>query len=79
VTVQRAQQALQDLPDLDVERVTHTSLLPRVWDLRGNYTAYDACYVALAELFQAPLLTCDAKTARGSGARCVFEVFPKAR
>ena len=79
VTVQRAQQALQDLSDLDVERVAHTSLLPRVWDLRGNYTAYDACYVALAELFQAPLLTWDAKMARGSGAQCVFEVFPKAR
>jgi predicted nucleic acid-binding protein len=79
VTVQRAQQALQDLSDLDVERVSHTSLLPRVWDLRANHTAYDACYVALAELFQAPLLTCDAKMARGSGARCAFEVFPKAR
>ena len=79
VTVQRAKQALQDLCDLDVERVAHTSLLPRVWDLRGNYTAYDACYVALAELFQAPLLTWDARMARGSGARCAFEVFPKAR
>jgi predicted nucleic acid-binding protein len=79
VTVQRAQQALHDLSDLDVERVTHTSLLPRVWDLRGNYTAYDACYVALAELFHVPLLTYDAKMAGGSGARCVFEVFPKAR
>ena len=79
VTVQRAQQALQDLSDLDVERVAHTSLLPRVWDLRANYTAYDACYVALAEVFQAPLLTCDAKMASGSGARCMVEVFPKAR
>ena len=79
VTVRRAQQALQDLSDLDVERVTHTSLLPRVWDLRGNYTAYDACYVALAELLQAPLLTYDARMAGGSGARCVLEVFPKAR
>ena len=79
VTVQRAQQALQDLSDLDVERVAHTSLLPRVWELRGNYTAYDACYVALAELFHAPLLTYDAKMAGGAGARCGFEVFPKAR
>ena len=79
VTVQRAHQALQDLSDLDVERVAHTSLLPRVWELRGNYTAYDASYVALAELFQAPLLTCDAKMAGGSGARCAFEVFPKTR
>ena len=79
VTAQRAYQALQDLSDLDVERVAHTSLLPRVWELRGNYTAYDASYVALAELVQAPLLTCDAKMAAGSGARCVFEVFPGAR
>lgn len=79
VTAQRAHQALQDLADLDIERVTHTSLLPRVWDLRGNYTAYDACYVALAELFQVPLLTYDAKMASGTGARCAFEVFPKSR
>jgi predicted nucleic acid-binding protein len=79
VTVQRACQALQDLSDLDVERVAHTSLLPRVWELRGNYTAYDASYVALAELVQAPLLTCDAKMAGGSGARCAFEVFPRTR
>lgn len=79
VTAQRAYQALQDLADLDIERVTHTSLLPRVWDLRGNYTAYDACYVALAELFQVPLLTYDAKMAGGTGARCAFEVFPKSR
>ena len=79
VTAQRAYQAVRDLADLSVERVTHTSLLPRVWELRGNYTAYDACYVALAELFHAPLLTYDAKMAGGSGARCVFEVFAKAR
>ena len=79
VTVQRAYQALEDLSDLDIERVGHTSLLRRVWELRGNYTAYDASYVALAELFQAPLLSCDARMAGGSGARCVFEVFPKAR
>ena len=79
VTVQRAHQALQDLRDLDVERVTHTALLPRVWELRGNYTAYDACYVALAELIHAPLLTYDAKMAGGPGARCAFDVFPKAR
>jgi len=79
VTAQRAYQALQDLTDLNVERVSHTSLLPRIWDLRANYTAYDACYVALAELFHAPLLTYDARMAAGSGARCTFEVFPAGR
>lgn len=79
VTVQRADQALQDLSDLNVARVAHTALLPRIWDLRANYTAYDACYVALAELFHAPLLTYDAKMAGGAEARCTFEVFPEAR
>lgn len=77
ITEERARQALKDLADLDAERVAHTSLLPRVWELRANFTAYDACYVALAELFGAPLLTYDAKMARGAGARCSFEVFPQ--
>jgi predicted nucleic acid-binding protein len=76
VTEQRASQVLQDLADLTMERVAHATLLRRVWELRGNFTAYDACYVAVAELFHAPLLTYDAKMANASGARCAFEVFP---
>jgi predicted nucleic acid-binding protein len=78
VTGKRASQALEDLQDLQIERVAHTTLLPRVWELRDNLTSYDACYVALAELFHAPLLTCDAKMASAPGSRCTFEVFPKA-
>ena len=77
MTGQRAGQALRDLADLDIERVAHTALLSRIWELRDNYTAYDACYVAIAELFRAPLLTYDAKMAGGAGARCAFEVFPQ--
>lgn len=64
--------------DLHIERVAHSTLLRRVWELRDNYTPYDACYIALAELFRAPLLTYDATMASGSGARCTFEVFPGA-
>jgi predicted nucleic acid-binding protein len=75
VTGQRAAQALQDLADLAIERVACTALLPRIWELRGNYTSYDACYVAVAELFHAPLLTYDARMAGAPGARCAFEVF----
>lgn len=78
VTGQRAGQALQDLADLEIERVPHTTLLPRVWELRGNYTSYDGCYIAVAELFHAPLLTYDARMASAPGARCAFEVFPTA-
>lgn len=77
VSVRRAGQALRDLADLAVERVAHTTLLPRTWELRDNFTAYDACYVALAELFRAPLLTFDARMTSGPGTRCEFEIFPQ--
>lgn len=36
----------------------------RAWDLRSNFNAYDATYVALAELLDCPLVTTDAKIAR---------------
>jgi predicted nucleic acid-binding protein len=75
VTARRAEQALQDLLNLPIEYVAHNTLLPRVWELRNNYTAYDACYVAAAELFHVPLATRDAKMAAAPEARCQFEVF----
>ena len=76
LAVQRGRQALQDLADLQLERVAHLPLLPRVWELRDSFTVYDACYVTLAELFRAPLITFDVRMASGAGARCTFEVFP---
>ena len=56
----RAEAALHDLADLPIERYSHRLLLPRAWELRANLTIYDAVYVALAELLDAPLLTGDA-------------------
>ena len=44
-------------------------LLPRVWELRNDLTAYDAGYVALAEALEAPLLTKRLATAAGHHAR----------
>ncbi|MFC4034262.1 type II toxin-antitoxin system VapC family toxin [Streptomyces polygonati] len=49
-------------------------LLPRMWELRGNLTAYDAAYVAAAEAYECPLLTADGRMARASGIRCTVEV-----
>ncbi|MQS13011.1 type II toxin-antitoxin system VapC family toxin [Streptomyces kaniharaensis] len=69
-----ADRALRLLPSLPIQRAQHTELLPRIWELRGNFTAYDAAYVALAEHLGVPLVTGDAKLQRGSGARCVIEV-----
>ena len=70
----RATEAVVDLGDLDIERYEHEPLLVRMWELRPNLTAYDAAYVALAELLDAPLLTTDVRLARSPGARCTFEV-----
>jgi predicted nucleic acid-binding protein len=55
--------ALADLADFPLRRHGHDFLLPRVWDLRKNLTAYDAVYVALAEALDAPLLTRDRRLA----------------
>jgi predicted nucleic acid-binding protein len=50
------------------------ALLPRVWALRENVSAYDATYVALAEALSCALLTADARLARAPGATCPVTV-----
>ncbi len=46
-------------------------LAERVWELRHQFTAYDAVYLALAEALDAPLHTCDAKLAAGHAATVI--------
>jgi predicted nucleic acid-binding protein len=74
VTSSEARQALDDLVALDLERYSHDVLLPAMWKLHRNATAYDAAYLALAQLLRAPLVTCDRKLARVPGARIRIEV-----
>ena len=64
---ERGRTALADLADFPLHRYPHDLLLPRVWDLRNNLTAYDAVYVALAEALDAPLLTRDRRLAAAAG------------
>jgi len=45
----------------------------RGWELRGSVTAYDACYVALAEGLDAPLATIDVRLSCAPGLTCAFE------
>ena len=67
LSASQAQQALDDLSELPIERYPHLDLVPQIWRLRDSMTAYDAAYVALAEALSAPLLTCDAKLAAARG------------
>ncbi|MBV8681757.1 MAG: type II toxin-antitoxin system VapC family toxin [Caulobacteraceae bacterium] len=70
----RAAQAIADLQQCPLVRHDHTVLLPRIWALRDNLTAYDATYVAIAEAYEAPLVTCDGKLAASPGHRARVEV-----
>jgi len=60
---------IDDLIQMRIRRHAHLALLPRIRELSDNATAYDACYLALAEVLGAVLVTCDAKMSRVPGAR----------
>ena len=69
----RSEQLIQQLTDLPVERYPHTPLLGRIWELRHNFTSYDAAYIALAEAMNATLYTSDVKLCKPIGQRlCCF-------
>lgn len=68
----RSEQFIEALADLPAERFSHTPLLGRIWELRHNFTAYDAAYIALAEATGSVLYTCDEKLSRGHRARVVL-------
>lgn len=61
LSAQRGREALDDLVAFRIERYPHHLFVERIWSLRANATAYDACYLALAEALGAPLLTRDHK------------------
>jgi len=63
----RANEAMQDLIDLDLHLHAHDVLAPEVWRLRRNLTAHDATYVALATTLDVPLVTFDQRLANAPG------------
>jgi len=64
--------AHEDLSRLDIELLPYEPFADRVWELRANLTAYDAWYVAIAEMAGFPLATLDHRLARAPGPRCEF-------
>jgi predicted nucleic acid-binding protein len=59
VAVERAAGAVNDLGDLPLELFPSLPLRQRAWSLRGNLTAADGLFVALAEQLSEPLATKD--------------------
>jgi predicted nucleic acid-binding protein len=74
MSAKRGGEALEDLAGLSLRRHPHGVLMPRVWALRANLTAYDAVYVALAEALGAPLVTRDRRLAGAAGHRALIEM-----
>ena len=71
----RGDEALLNLLALRIARYPHDVLLTRIWQQRNNLSAYDACYVSLAEDLGAPLVTCDARLMTARGHRAAIDVF----
>jgi predicted nucleic acid-binding protein len=69
----RARLALEDLGNWPVDRIPHSGLLQEAWKHRNNVSAYDAFYVAVAKLYNAPLLTTDGPLSRAPGLGIVVE------
>jgi predicted nucleic acid-binding protein len=68
-----AAQAVEDLETWPGERFAHRPLLARAWDLRDTVRGWDAMYVALAEAFDATLVTTDRRLAAAPGPTCRIE------
>lgn len=69
--------ALDAWRHLAATRYAMHALLGRVWQLRDNLSAYDAGYVALAELLGCSLITADVRLSRAPGIRCPITVMPR--
>lgn len=76
VSSQRVGLALQHYLQLPLTRHGHTALLARMLELRSNFSAYDACYVALAEGLDADLLTADERLSRAVRRHTRINVLP---
>jgi predicted nucleic acid-binding protein len=72
IDAHRSAEFLTGLAALPAERYAHTPLIGRIWELRHNFTAYDAVYIALAEATDSVLYTCDEKLRSGHQARVVL-------
>ena len=77
ITEASGSRALAQWSKIGIERYPAGGLLPRIWELRLNLTAYDAAYAALAEALGCPLVTADGRLANAPQLRCEVQVVPR--
>lgn len=75
ISAARADLARTVFGDVPLTRMPTRALVDRIWSLRHNLGAYDACFIALAETLDAPLITCDTKHATAAGHRAEIRLF----
>jgi predicted nucleic acid-binding protein len=56
VSAERANEGVLDLASVRLVRYPHAPLRARVWELRNNLSACNACYLALSEALDDPVI-----------------------
>lgn len=70
IPARRFASAVDDLEALAIDRYPTLRFMRRAYELRDNVTAYDATYIALAEVLGCELVTGDVRLAKAPGSRC---------
>jgi predicted nucleic acid-binding protein len=73
LTEERCQEFLERLREARINRLPSRPLVGRAWHFRHNASAYDAVYIATAELLDEPLVTADRGLAHAAQAACTVE------
>ena len=77
LAVDDGRRALETYRWMAVTRHSTFGFFDRIWELRDNLTAYDAAYVASAEIIDCPLVTADGRISRAPGLRCAITILPE--
>ncbi len=74
ISARRFLAAVRDLESIGLDRYPTLPFMRRAYELRANVTAYDAAYVALAEVVACELVTADRRLATAPGPRCAIRL-----